>query len=526
MKNLLNDIRLVLSNYVVIFWILSLLFIISFITTMLALAVKPVEGSRLMQQSISSVIITFSGIIFLRNWIKAYKKNEEISRKKDYGLAWLAGAMLCWSLFISLDLLLSGQVKYLGPVFSALNSFCFLFAIPYFDCIKEGKRVPRILLQLGINSDRYKTLVSAYVLAVLFIIIIISRLVNQPLSLQHGHINFLWSGIVDAVCLGFPTLGILFLTFYQTWLSPVRKDKWMVALTIIVLSFTLVMQFVNALDTAGQYTVEYAISSVLYRVLLIMLFYGIAFSWTYSMLVNQNDEFNKAQIDLLQRNEELREKDLRLVEQNKELEKRGMEIEFAHKNMKHGILNNVLILKMDLYNMLDALKNVQGHEASVKEVTAIFNRYDFLLQMAGLLYNPAEEYTDKEFFTRLMQLVKKVLHLQDDEFRYSIEIDGSVTKSVSQQRDFGIITYELITNAKKYGSGQKVDIEAEIIKENDHVIVKVKDRGPNFFDVHSADHSGKLRGLKSVLGRIKFYQGNYHTCENFPGTVFVASLPV
>lgn len=495
-------------NYLVIFWTLSVLFILSFIATAIAVFLLPSHDDdiKLMQECILCIIITFAGIIFLRNWIKAYKKNEEISSKKDYGLVWLAAAMLCWSFFISLDLLLVNNVKYLGPIFSSLNSLCFLFAIEYFDCVKEGSGVPKVFASLGINSGSYKRNVSFYVLGVLAVIVAIILAGNPSVSIGDGSISFLWSGIVDAVFLGLPTLFILLITLIETWSSPVRKDRWMVALTIIVLSFTFVMQFVNAWDKGDAYPLAFAISAVLYRVLLIMLFYGIAFSWTYSMLVKQNEEVNKAQ---------------------KELEKRGMEVEFAHKNMRHGILNNVLILKMDLDNALIALKDVRDvpeQEKTLGVVTEIFNRYDFLLQISGLLYNPAEDYEDDVFFMKLMELIKKVLHLKDEAFIYKIDFETSLTKGVNQQRDFGIIAYELITNAKKYSS-ENAKIEVEIIGKKPAITLTVRDCGPNYFDVETARQQGKLRGLKSVLGRIEYYGGNYYTSDNSPGTNFVVVLP-
>lgn len=507
MKIIFKEIKSFLSNYLAIFWILSVCFILSFITTMISIALvySEVNKNKLIQQSILSVIITFAGIIFLRNWIKAYKKNEEIYKEKDYGLAWLAAAMFCWSLFICLDFLrvLSdiGPAKYLGPIFSSLNSICFLFSIEYFDSMKERQKAPKLLLMLGVNAGTYKRNVSAYVLGVLLAIITIVIAGNPHLSLWNGSVRFSWSGIVDAVLLGLLTITILLITLIKTWSSEIRKDRWMVALTIIVLLFTLIMQFVNAWDNGEYYPTAYAIAEVLYRVLLIMLFYGIAFSWTYSMLVKQNEELDEAQTEL----------------------------EFAHKNMRHGILNNVLILKMDLDDTLTALKNTPdfpGKKDSLRVVTEIFNRYDFLLQISRLLYNPEEVYTDDVFFAKLMNVVKQVLNLNDNEFVCRIDIKESLTKSANQQRDFGIIAYELITNAKKYGSKEVVNIEVEITGKKPEMIFKVKDQGPNFFNIEKARSAGTLRGLNSVLSRIDFYKGTYHTSENFPGTVFVVTLPV
>ena len=348
---------------------------------------------------------------------------------------------------------------------------------------------------------------------------------------------------IDAILLGFPTVFCLSVTLLQTFWERHLPEIGIIA--VLILFFTLYVQFWKADNSLSflrstDYTQSFKfLIFTVYKPLLVMIFLALAASWTHERLEEEKKE-------VIKKNDELKSHEAQLEETNRKLNSEQQQVKIlyndlrvekdkvksANDDMSHNIKNNLLILSNHANDVLKVLKNIKNDSNKISNIdvaTEMLTRYKDLLEIYKLLYDSEEERKSSQFFEDLTSLTKKVLNFKDNEFDSDIEITDDLNLSITKKKDFGIIIYEMVTNARKHsGDNVKVNVQMSIetSEEKEWLLISIKDRGPEFFDIQKAEQENRLRGLKSIIGRIKHNDGQYWTERNFPGTDFRIKFPL
>jgi len=447
----------------------------------------------------------FSGSLIVIAWLTLMKETQKIGGDPDWGLAWLAMAILCWCvgdlihiLFEFHDAFSIKEQHTISPVLhsvtsriiSTFNSFCFLFSLQYLE-FGEKSRWKKL-------RDKIEIIFTVKITTLTLLVIVA---LTVFLGIQFKNSNSIYVYMPDLM-LSFVTTAALWIFFIEYFEQ--RKIDYMGFFITIVVIVIILVQLGHF--TEPQYLNQFLIQekapilNMIYRPFLITLFLLVAFSSL--------------------RNEK---------------EKQAL---LSRRDMNHAIRGSLHILNHDIKRLSNQPKVQEGIE-QVFILQDLEFRIKAIYDLHNLIHN---EYNDEKIS------VEKYLNSIVENTKYAFEYNHISTNFVnvdkllvnrSLLRKIGVVMTELminsakvaITKSKEANSQLKFNLEdkllaVEIKKLPSQLKISISDNG--MYEAHMLTKKSTGHGL-NLIKRIvqEDFEGNLNLIKNeWEGTTVIASLPL
>lgn len=466
-----------------------------------------IEEASLIQETnfIRLFVECFSGILIVIAWLTLMKETKKIGGDPDWGLAWLAMAILCWCVGGLIHIVFEFHDAFgikkqhtISPVLnsvtsriiSTFNSFCFLFSLQYLE-FGEKSRWKKLRDWIG------KVFTVKTTAFILFTIVILTIF----LGIQFKNSNSIYVYLPDLV-LSFVTTAALWIFFTEYFEQ--RKIDYMGFFISIVVVVIILVQLGHFMEPKllNQFLIREnaPILNMIYRPFLITLFLLVAFSSL--------------------RNEK---------------EKQAL---LSRRDMNHAIRGSLHILNHDIKRLSNQSKVKEGIE-QVFILQDLEFRIKAIYDLHNLIHN---EYSDEKIS------VEKYLNSIVENTKYAFEYTHINTSFVnvnklmvnrSLLRKIGVVMTELMINAAKVAitksirtnSQSNFNIEdkllaVEVEKQSGNLKISISDNGiyeANMLTKNSAGHGLNL--IKRIIR--EDFEGELNLFKNkWEGTTILASIPL
>jgi two-component sensor histidine kinase len=489
----------------------------------------PKQNSQLdiLRLVITNVFVSLGGIWFIGIWKKSVLESTEFRSKKnirlqdiDFGLVFISGAMLCWDIGVVVELIIPQKnnsdgkdFEYATTLVSSFNSLFFLLSLKYFIHSQWWFKLVRIFS----TKEKFNA-------KILWYTVITIGLMSVS---YYKNVNswFFRIELLDAALLGIPTILGLGFVLSETFIK--RKLYAICVFTILILLFTLLVQFWKA-DilpiSSNSYPNFGFLVNIIYKLLMVLVFYSLAFSWSQEKLENVNKELENVNKELENVNKELENVNKELENVNNRLTSSIANLDSKHKElvsaneklasinytMNHSIKNNLYILSDGANQIITKFKEVIKEngltdDSLIQLAEAKLVKHKVLIQIHELSYDTKDIKNAFMFFEKLINLLKKALDFEDDQFEFINMVNADLKIIAQKKIDLGIVIRELLTNAKKYSRiPMKIKLQLITVTEDNQniFIIKVEDNA-SVFDITKL----KTGGLADLEERIKNYSG-------------------
>lgn len=457
------------------------------------------EFEKINRYFINLYIECFSGALIVVAWLSLIKETQKIGGDPDWGLAWLATAILFWCfgdlINIAIEFhngiankashIFNESVKStLGRVISTFNSFCFLYSLRYLE-FNENSYWKKVRDRI---EEYHSTMLVMVLLTSLITITIVLgiffadskyNLVNIP--------DLLFSFITTAA------LWIFFTEYFRQ-----RDIEYLSYFITIVVIVILLVQFSHVFEES---LLEKAVPilSMIYRPFLIMLFLLTAFS-------SLRNEKEKQAI----------------------LERR---------DMNHAIRGSLHILNKDTERLIKKEKAIQNYENTFALQDLAF-RTKSIYDLHNLIHN---EYGEakinlKNYLQLLIENAKYAFDYTHLNFNFVNTENIYVERSLL--RKIGTVLTELITNSAKaaikksknscYPNFKINDKLLDINIENYDILLKIRVGDNGIYSDDILSRKSKGHGLNLIKRTIlEDFEGKLSLNKNqYQGTEICVEIPL
>jgi len=501
------DQQRVANLLIVLFLVCALVGIILIASKYYCIFYAGLEEASLIRENnfIRLFVECFSGILIVIAWLTLIKETKKIGGDPDWGLAWLAMAILCWCVggliqivFEFHDAFSIKKQHTISPVLhsvtsriiSTFNSFCFLFSLQYLE-FGEKSRWKKLRDWIG------KVFTVKTTAFILFTIVILTIF----LGIQFKNSNSIYVYLPDLV-LSFVTTAALWIFFTEYFEQ--RKIDYMgffISIVVVVIILVQLGHFMEPkLLTQFLIRENAPILNMIYRPFLITLFLLVAFSSL--------------------RNEK---------------EKQAL---LSRRDMNHAIRGSLHILNHDIKRLSNQSKIKEGIE-QVFILQDLEFRIKAIYDLHNLIHN---EYSDEKIS------VEKYLKSIVENTKYAFEYNHISTNFVSVDkllvnrsllRKIGVVMTELMINAakvaitKSIGTNSQLNfniedklLAVEVKKQLGELKISISDNG--VYEAHMLTKNSVGHGL-NLIKRIvqEDFEGKLNLIKNqWEGTTIIASLPL
>jgi two-component sensor histidine kinase len=354
-----------------------------------------------------------------------------------------------------------------------------LIALSYFEY--RGKffhqpGVKRLIQTLKLNRKNFvkRTFFGAIIIAVIFFGLFFIKPNELPLfgtnwpNKDKDLVLINLPALLDAFILGIPTIGVLWIILTETWVK--RKFREMKWLTQAILLFVGVMQFLNATNFGKYYFETNLVLVVSYKILLIIVFFALAFAWTFDKLKDQKNE---------------------LITQRQ--------------SMNHAIRSSLstLIIYVEKSAQIEPRDKVN----SIPLIREIISRINCFFEIHDLLHEEKSNanFLDFSLFVeRLLAALRKSLGYDKQNFDFSVKLEALKPLQYNQVADLGMVITELILNAWKYSPEDQKWVNGNVLFKDNvlYATITNKEYSIDYSNFKKTDRYG-MKMLEKIINKYK-----------------------
>jgi len=426
----------------------------------------------------------FVGIIIVIIWISISKEYKH--KRSDWGLGWLALAILVWSVRDNLNIYI-GCERWVNNCLSIVNVTCFLFAAKYLSLEEETAlefffhkklNINRVIAARNISTNKAISAISLIILS----LNIVFGLTIPELTFTLFGIHFLYS-VIPAAFLLLSTIVIHAFFFVKVFNE--KQFFRMNILVMITLLVTLMALFINLLaDQSTFFEIR-----ILYRPLVIVLYFTV----TISLL---------------------------------RLEKEKM-AQMQTRDMNHAVRGTLNILCDDIENTLDEIRE-ESTDTAIDLLEEIKLRIQSMYDLHNLVH---EERRGKlylnAFLYDVVANIKKGLQYKE-RLVFDLKITRNIKSTRTQLRKISSILLELAINASKVANKinkrHNKELRLTISEGNNQLRIIAMDNGTHFKKSDKNKGYG-LERLYSIVEDDLMGSITYNS-NSLGGTTFEVEIPM
>lgn len=523
-------------------------------------------------------------LVFLwRHSIRQIQKNKlfhipkEPTKKLDFGMLWLATAMLTWACAHFLGILLLQQdhtesdeslVAILNQIISTINDGCFLLTIATFHyTIYPDWYEKKVFIWWRKPKNIWLVVLGVSILAItLWLVIPELKFYELP------YFN------IPVVALSTITSILLYLYLVKAFNDRLLGDRWMGGLVFITLLLALMGQFqwapvsfLQEIPLVNDLFREFGIpklvstyskllNNIIWTTWLIFIFFTLAYSWInfiqYERLqiingklktaVNDHKKANNALgiaiTDQEKTNAELSIAIEDLVIANGVIEKNIKQKELIRRQMNHAIKGSLSHLVFDIRQYVSkfTLPGNENPQTIKNAVAEVESRVAHIYKLHNLLNDQKNFKSDKlsiqlkEYLEDVCKTLHESYQVPERNFSTQINLPEDLKVNPKHARDLGSVILEACLNSfgayrsKQIANDQQrisIQVEQEILHDKTSLTFSIADHAGGF-EEKSIPKTHKGFGIE-YLKRIKdSYSGELSFTSVNSGTLVKMLIPV